>query len=254
MSNAVAGRELAGEVAIVTGAGLNTGSVIARTLAAAGAAVVVNYRSSADGALSTVAAIEAAGGKAFAFKADVTRQDEVNKLVAATAEKLGAPSILVNNANVRSFRKLMDITPEEWRATLAPTLDGTFYCVQACVPHMRKAKHGAIINIGGGSGHSGRANRAHVAAAKAGLAGMTGALAVELAPDGITVNCIVPGRVNTPRLNAEPLNVKKHMAPMGRDCEQQELADLIVFLSGKRCRYMTGNMLHVNGGEFVTIA
>ena len=254
MTTRESARELVGEVAIVTGAGLNTGSVIARTLGAAGAAVVVNYRASADGAAATVKAIEAAGGRAIAVKGDVTRQEDVARLVATTAEKLGPPTILVNNANVRSFRKLMDITPQEWRATLAPTLDGTFYCVQACVPHMRAAKHGTIINIGGGSGHAGRANRCHVAAAKAGLAGMTGSLAVELAPDNITVNCIVPGRVNTPRPGAEPLNAKKHMAPMGRDCEQQELAELILFLCGKRCRYMTGNMVHVNGGEYVTIA
>ena len=102
------------------------------------------------------------------MQADVTQQDEVRRLVATTVEKLGAPTILVNNANVRSFRALMDITPEEWRQTLAPTLDGTFYCVQAVVPHMRRNKHGTIINIGGGSGHAGRANRCHVAAAKAG--------------------------------------------------------------------------------------
>lgn len=247
-------RELEGEVAIVTGAGLNTGSLIARELAAAGAAVVVNYRSSAAGALDTVRLIEAAGGKAIAVKADVTKQEEVGRLVAATVEKLGPPSILVNNANVRSFRALMDITAEEFRNTIAPTLDGTFYCVQAVVPHMRKAQRGTIVNIGGGSGHSGRANRCHVAAAKAGLAGMTGSLAVELAPDNIAVNCIVPGRVNTPRPQEDPLNVKKHKAPMGRDCDQQELANLVRFLCGQGCRYMTGNMLHVNGGEFVTIA
>ncbi len=254
MKQDLSGRELDGEVAIVTGAGLNTGSLIAKTLASAGAAVVVNYRSSADGALATVRAIEAAGGSAIACQADVTRQDEVKRLVATTVDKLGPPTILVNNANVRSFRALMDITLEEWRQTLAPTLDGTFFCVQACVPHMRKLKHGTIINIGGGSGHSGRPNRCHVAAAKAGLAGMTGSLAVELAPDNITVNCVVPGRVNTPRPNEDALNVKKHKAPMGRDCDQQELANLIRFLSGPGCRYMTGNMMHVNGGEYVTIA
>jgi 3-oxoacyl-[acyl-carrier protein] reductase len=246
--------DLRGEVAIVTGAALNTGSLIAKTLAAAGAAVAVNYRSSAEGAQATVNAIEKAGGRAFAVKADVTRQDDVARMVAATVDRLGPPTILINNANVRSFRKLMDITPEEWRATLAPTLDGTLYCVQACVPHMRSARHGTIINIGGGSGHSGRPNRAHVAAAKAGLAGMTGSMAVELAPDNITVNCVVPGRVNTPRPTEDPLNPKKHKAPMGRDCDQQELANLILFLSGPGCRYMTGNMLHVNGGEYVTIA
>src|SRR5262245_13333470 len=215
--NAMAGA-LAGEVAIVTGAGVNTGAVIAETLAREGAAVVVNYRNAADGARATVAAIEKDGGKALAVQGDVTKPDEVKRLVERTVEAFGGVSILVNNANVRSYRPLMEITLEEWRNTLAPTLDGTFFCVQACVPHMRKRGRGTIVNIGGNSAHSGRPHRVHVAAAKAGLAGMTGSLASELAPDNITVNCIVPGRIDTPRPGVvahEPTG-KRHGSPLGR--------------------------------------
>jgi 3-oxoacyl-[acyl-carrier protein] reductase len=179
---------LAGDVAIVTGAGVNTGAVIARTLAREGAAVVVNYRNAAEGARATVAAIEEDGGKALAVQGDVTRPADVDRLIARTVEAFGTVSILVNNANVRSYRPLMDITIEEWRNTLAPTLDGSFFCIQACVPHMRKLGRGTIVNIGGSSAHSGRPHRVHVAAAKAGLAGMTGALASELARDNIKVN------------------------------------------------------------------
>jgi 3-oxoacyl-[acyl-carrier protein] reductase len=248
-------RELEGQVAIVTGSGANTGSTIARTLASAGAAVVVNYLKSKEAALETVRASEALGGRAVAVQADVCSQDDVNRLVAETVKAFGPPSILVNNANVRSFRPLMEITLDEWRKTLGPTLDGTLFCVQACVPHMRRLGGGTIVNIGGASGHFGVSKRTHVAAAKAGLAGMTGALAVELAPDNITVNNIVPGRIDTPRPARSPSAIPEtHPIPMGRNCRQQEIADLVRFLAGPSCRYMSGQMLHVNGALHVTIA
>jgi 3-oxoacyl-[acyl-carrier protein] reductase len=169
-------RALAGEVAIVTGAGINTGAVIARTLARDGAAVVVNYRRAEASARATVVEIAGEGGKAIAVEADISRPADVARLVARAVEAFGTVSILVNNANVRSYRALMDISHEEWRDTLAVTLDGSFYCIQACVPLMRKLGRGTIVNIGGSSAHSGRPRRCHVAAAKAGLAGMTGEL------------------------------------------------------------------------------
>jgi 3-oxoacyl-[acyl-carrier protein] reductase len=246
---------LAGEVAIVTGAGINTGAVIARTLAREGAAVVVNYRNAAAGARATVEAIAADGGKALAVQGDVTRPEDVKRLVERAVEAFGGVSILVNNANVRSYRPLMEITLEEWRNTLGPTLDGTFFCVQACVPHMRQRGRGTIVNIGGASAHSGRPHRVHVAAAKAGLAGMTGSLASELAPDNITVNCIVPGRIDTPR----PAGVtrapdgRRHGSPLGRSASSQEIANLVRFLCSDECRFMTGAMLHANGAAYVTI-
>jgi 3-oxoacyl-[acyl-carrier protein] reductase len=248
---------LAGEVAIVTGAGINTGAIIAKTLARDGAAVVVNYRKAEEGARQTVAAIEGAGGQAIAVAGDVTRPDEVDRLVARTVETFGTVSILVNNANVRSYRALMDISVEDWRNTLAPTLDGSFFCIKACVPHMRRLGRGTIVNIGGDSAHSGRAHRCHVAAAKAGLAGMSGSLATELAPDNITVNCISPGRIDTPRSAAaltEASTVRHHASPLGRSATQQEIANLVRFLCGKDCRFMTGAVLHANGAAWVTIA
>jgi 3-oxoacyl-[acyl-carrier protein] reductase len=247
---------LAGEIAIVTGAGVNTGAVIAKTLAAEGAAVVINYRRAADGARAGVAEITAAGGRATAVQGDVTQLADVSRLIERTIETFGPPSILVNNANVRSYAPLMEITPEIWRSTLAPTLDGSFFCIQACVPHMRKLGRGTIVNIGGSSAHSGRPHRAHVAAAKAGLAGMTGSLASELAPDNITVNCIVPGRIDTPRpgVVAHEPNTRMHGSPTGRSATSQEIANLVRFLCGSDCRFMTGAMLHANGAAYITIA
>jgi 3-oxoacyl-[acyl-carrier protein] reductase len=246
---------LAGEVAIVTGAGVNTGAVIARTLAAEGAAVVVNYRRAEAGARATVAEIAAAGGKALAVAGDVTSPADVTRLVASAVEAFGTVSILVNNANVRSYRALMDISQEEWRSTLAVTLDGSFFCIQACVPLMRRIGRGTIVNIGGSSAHSGRPQRCHVAAAKAGLAGMTGALASELAADNITVNCVVPGRIDTGRPDAPAeRGAAPHRSPTGRSASPQEIANLVRFLCGKDCRFITGAMLHANGAAYVTIA
>ena len=115
------GREFDGEVAIVTGAGLNTGSLIARTLAAAGAAVLVNYKRAGEAAAATIAAIEAAAGRAITAQGDVCDREDVRRFVGLAADQLGVPTILVNNANVRSFRPLMETTPDEWRQTLAPT-------------------------------------------------------------------------------------------------------------------------------------
>jgi 3-oxoacyl-[acyl-carrier protein] reductase len=247
---------LSHEVAIVTGAGVNTGAVIAKTLAAEGAAVVINYRRAADGAHASVAEITAAGGRAIAVQGDVTQPVDVRRLVERAIESFGPPSILVNNANVRSYAPLLEITPEIWRSTLAPTLDGSFFCIQACVPHMRKLGRGTIVNIGGSSAHSGRPHRAHVAAAKAGLAGMTGSLASELAPDNITVNCIVPGRIDTPRpgVVAHEPKTRMHGSPTGRSATSQEIANLVRFLCGRDCRFMTGAMLHANGAAYITIA
>jgi len=244
---------LKGEVAIVTGAGVNTGAVIAATLAREGAAVVINFRKAEAGARETVAAIEAEGGKALAVQGDVTRVEDVKRVVAATVAAFGTVSILVNNANVRSYSPLMEITPENWRATLAPTLDGSFFCIQACVPHMRKLGRGTIVNIGGSSAHSGRPHRAHVAAAKAGLAGLTGALASELAGDNITVNCVVPRSIDTPRPDVVAHAPKLHHSPMGRSATSQEIANLVRFLCSGDCRFMTGAMLHANGAAYITI-
>jgi len=260
------GGGLAGEVAIVTGAGINAGAVIARTLAAEGAAVVINYRRAEAGARASVAEIAAAGGKAIAVAADITKPAEVTRLVDRAVEAFGTVGILINNANVRSYRALMDISHEEWRNTLAPTLDGSFFCIQACVPLMRKLGRGTIVNIGGSSAHSGRPHRCHVAAAKAGLAGMTGALACELAGDNITVNCIVPGRIDTGSrpfpseqaadraVGAAERGGARHRSPTGRSASPQEIANLVRFLCSNECRFITGAMLHANGAAYVTIA
>jgi 3-oxoacyl-[acyl-carrier protein] reductase len=256
MSAEAADRNLDGQVAIVTGSAINTGRTIAQMLAGAGAAVVVNYLTSADAANQVVDEIKAGGGRALAHGADIRKTQEVEAMVAATVEAFGGIDILVNNANIRSYRPLMELTDEEWRSTMETVLDGPFHCIRACVPHMIERGKGTIVNIGGGSGHSGVANRCHVATAKAGVAGLTGGLAAELAPHNITVNCIVPGRVDTtpPGDDRNQHRVDRGDSPMGRSAETAEIADLALYLCGDGCRYMSGQMLHVNGARYITIA
>jgi 3-oxoacyl-[acyl-carrier protein] reductase len=191
-----AGDELAGKVALVTGGARNIGRAIARSLAAGGASVMVNAKTSRAEAEKTVAMI---GAKAAVYIADVTKPDEVQALVDATVKRFGRLDFLVNNAAVRYETPFSSMKFEEWRQVLAIVLDGAFLCARSALPHMVSAGAGTIVNIGGQTGHKGAAERAHVITAKAGLAGMTKALAMDLAPHKITVNCVVPGTIESQR-------------------------------------------------------
>ncbi|HET7197785.1 MAG TPA: 3-oxoacyl-ACP reductase family protein [Burkholderiales bacterium] len=249
-----AGDELAGKVALVTGAARNIGRAIARSLAAGGAAVMVNARTSRAMAEQTVALIGEAGGKAALHIADVTDAAQVAALVAATLERFGRIDVLVNNAAVRMETPFEDIRFEDWRQVIATVLDGAFLCTQACLPHLARSGAGAVVNIGGLTGHRGAAGRAHVIAAKAGLAGMTKALALDLAPRGITVNCVVPGTIESQRgLPGVPERPEHRRAPppIGRRGEPEEIAAMVRMLSGPDARYVTGQAIHVNGGGYM---
>src|ERR1044072_2485970 len=190
------GTELAGKVALVTGGARNIGRAISRSLAAGGASVMVNANTSKAMAEQTVKMI---GGSADLFIADVTNPAQVKALVEATLKRFGRLGFLVNNAAVRAETPFEQITLEDWRKVVSTILDGAFLCTQACIPHMEKAGGGTVINIGGLTGHRGATGRAHVIAAKSGLAGMTKALALDLAPKKITVNCVVPGTIDSQR-------------------------------------------------------
>jgi 3-oxoacyl-[acyl-carrier protein] reductase len=249
-----AGSELAGKVALVTGGARNIGRASARSLAAGGAAVMVNARTSREMAEETVAMIAQAGGRAALHVADVTDPAQVSALVAATLERFGRLDVLVNNAAVRMETPVEKIALEDWRRVISTVLDGAFLCTQACLPHLARSGAGAVINIGGLTGHRGATGRAHVIAAKAGLAGMTKALALDLAPQGITVNCVVPGTIDSQRgLPGVPERPEHRRAPppIGRRGEPEEIAAMVRMLSGPDGRYVTGQSIHVNGGGFM---
>src|SRR3954470_16499055 len=181
-------KELAGRVAIVTGAGRNIGRAIALALADAGASVVVNARSNKAEAEAVVREIESSGGKALGCLGDVADAAAVDAIAAAAVKQFGRIDILVNNAALRGEKPLDEMSYADWRRILDVTLDGAFHCVKACLPQLKQSGTGAIVNIGGLSAHTGSKHRAHVVTAKAGLVGLTRALAHDLAEHNVTVN------------------------------------------------------------------
>lgn len=245
------GTELAGKVALVTGGARNIGRAIARSLAAGGAAVMVNANTSIKEAEETAGLVRKAGGKAEVFIADVTDPAAVSRMVDETVRRFGRIDMLINNAAIRAETPFAAITLEEWRRVLAIILDGAFICSQACLPHLKRAGGGSIVHIGGLTGHKGALHRSHVVTAKGGLAAMTKAMAIDLAEDGITVNCVVPGTIDTQRgLPGAPPRPehRKSLPPAGRRGLPEELAAMVRMLCSPDARYVTGQSIHVNGG------
>lgn len=243
-------KELAGRVALVTGGSRNIGRTIALELASGGAAVVVNTRQARSAAEAVVQEIAAAGGKAVAILADVTDEAAVAAMIKQTVGHFGRLDILVNNAANRPSGKIEEITPADFRSVIALILDAPFLCVRAALPHLRASDAAAIISIGGMTGHVGATDRVHVAAGKAGLIGLTKGFARELAPDGITANCVVPGLIDTAR-GAVPSAHKALPSLLGRLGTTSEIAAMVRFLAGPSGRFVTGQAIHVNGGAYM---
>jgi len=246
-------KELSCKVAIVTGAGRNIGRAIALTLAEAGASVVVNARSNRAEAEVVAREIEANGGKALVHIGDVADAAAVQAMADAAIKHFGRIDILVNNAALRREKPFAEMSYADWREIMEVTLDGTFHCVKACLPALRKSSTGTIVNIGGLSAHTGAKNRAHVVTAKAGIIGFTRALAHDLADDGITVNCVVPGLVGTPRPKdkPEPAHHLRHQTITGARGRPEDVAAAVRFLCSPGARYINGQAIHSNGGAYL---
>lgn len=244
-------QELRGRVALVTGASRNIGRAIALDLAEAGAAVVINTRASRDAAASVVREIEAGGGQALLAIADVTDEPAVRAMIDASVARFGRLDIVVNNAALRPERPFGEMDLAEFRAVVGLILEGAFLCSRLALPHLQRSDGAAIVNIGGMTGHSGAAGRAHVVAGKAGLVGLTKALAHELSPQGITVNCVVPGLIATARAGAVPGVHLRNPPLVGRRGEPEDIAAMVRYLAGPTGRYITGQTIHVNGGAFL---
>ena len=242
---------LQGRVALVTGAGRNIGRAIALALAEAGAAVAVNVRTNVTEGQAVVDEIVAAGGATMLVQADVAIREAVDAMVAAIAARFGRLDILVNNAAVRHEAPFADIAYADWRDAFAVCVDGAFHCTQAAYALLCRSDAAAVINIGGLTANTGAANRAHVVAAKAALGGLTRALAHDFAPQGITVNCVSPGMIDTARRKAAPSHHAVHKPLLGRRGAPDEVASAVVWLAGAGARFTTGQTIHVNGGAFL---
>lgn len=244
--------ELAGKVAIVTGAGRNIGRAIALQLAQAGAAVVINARSNQAEAAAVVREIEAAGGQALAVLGDVGDAKVAAAMAAAALKNFGRIDILVNNAALRREKPIDQMTYDDWREVMSVTLDSAFLCVKACLPAIQKSGGGTIINIGGMSAHIGSKHRAHVMTAKAALVGFSRALAHDLAADHITANCVVPGAIDTTRSGAsKPAHHLTHGTITGERGKPDDVAAMVRFLCGPGGRFVTGQTIHVSGGAYL---
>jgi 3-oxoacyl-[acyl-carrier protein] reductase len=243
-------KPLAGQAAIVTGGVRRIGRATALALARAGASLVINARTSRAEAERVAQEVEAAGGRALVALADVTDEDAVACMVASTIAAFGRADILVNNAANRAESPFLQMSFAQWRDITGVMLDGAFLCSRAVLAHMVKNKHGRIVNIGGVSSHLGAGRRAHVGAAKAGLVGLTRALAAEFATQGITVNCVVPGRIGGERSVSSGRGITAD-PPVGREGVPEDVANMICTLCLPTSGYITGQTIHVNGGLFM---
>lgn len=247
---------LQGRVALVTGAGRNIGRAIALTLARDGAAVLVNGRADKEAVEAVVGEIQAAGGKAAAAMGDISDPQVPPLLADLAARTFGGVDILVSNAGLRRQTSFLDMSFEEWREIMAVALDGAFLLGKAFVPQMvAKGRGGAFVALSGISTHVGTPNRCHVSASKSGLEGLMRALAVELAPHRITCNALSPGAIDTTRgasAGPAPANRVNRPIPLKRFGTVDEIAAMVRLLVGPEGTFITGQTIHVNGGEFLT--
>ena len=245
---------MADRVALVTGASRGIGAATAERLARDGFDVAVNYASRKDGAVRTVGAIDAVGRKAIAVRADVSQVLEVRRMVAETVAGLGRLDVLVNNAGVYERVLFDDTRPEDWDRRIATNLSSCFYAAKAAVPEMRKVGGGRIISVTSQLAYRGTTHGADYVAAKAGIVGLTKALALELAKDRILVNAVAPGSIETDILagdTPEDRARRVRTIPLGRVGAPEEIAAAVAFLASPDAAYITGQVLHVNGGSLL---
>ncbi|MCK6254070.1 3-oxoacyl-ACP reductase family protein [Pseudomonas fragi] len=240
---------LENKVALVTGASRGIGRETALSLARAGCDVAVNCVKSIDEANQVVAEIAALGRRACVVLADVTQADQVAQMVEQVQEKLGAISILVNNAGMTRIQPLDQITEADWNQVMTANLTSTFLVSQAVLPAMRKAKWGRLIMLSSVAAQLGGVIGPHYAASKAGMIGLVHSYAHMLAKEGVTANAIAPALIETDMIRGNP-NIRPDLLPVGRFGQADEVAETVVLLA--RNGYMTGQTVNINGGWYMS--
>ncbi len=241
---------LAEQVAVVTGSGRGIGRAIALALADQGADLVINDVV-ADSAEAVAAEIEALGRQAMPVVADVTKEDNVQSMVAAVLARFGRIDILVNNAGITRDSLLIRMSEEQWDTVLAVNLKAAFLCTKAVSRPMLKARRGRIINIASVVGLTGNAGQANYSASKGGLIALARTTAQELASRGITCNAVAPGFIDTEMTAALPKEAREQMlarVPLGHAGQPEDVANAVVFLASTEASYITGQVINVDGG------
>jgi len=241
-------------VVVVTGASRGIGRAIAVALAEPGCDIIVNYRSGSDAALETAAAIEAKGAQPHLAAFDIANGEAVKQAFKEIVKKHDRVDVLVNNAGITRDNLMVLMKSSDWNEVINTNLTGTFFCSQAVIKPMMKQKYGRIINITSVVGAMGNAGQCNYAAAKAGIIGLTRSLARELISRNITVNAVAPGFIETEMTLSLPEKARQELLteiPAGRYGTPGDVASAVKFLASDEAGYVTGQVIHVNGGMFM---
>ena len=244
---------LAGRTCLVTGASRGIGRSIASELGRHGATVIVNYRSSEAAAHEVADAITDADteGSAHPIQASVTDRDAVGEMREAVHDTVGPIDVLVNNAGITRDRTFGEMTAEDWQRVIDVSLNGTYNCTKTFYDDLERVDDGRIVNVSSVVGKQGNVGQANYAAAKSALFGFTRSLALELADSGTTVNCVAPGFTRTTMVESIPDRIRDEIRaeiPLERFAEPSEIASLVRFLASEESRYITGEVIDINGG------
>lgn len=236
-----------GKIALITGASGGLGAEIARCLNRDGITTLLHYNHSAD----KITALSKELGGAETFRADFESPEDIEEMFKQIEARFGGIDLLINNAGIASYGLITDISPREWRSLFAVNVDAVFHCCRLAIPRMVSRKSGKIINISSIWGVCGASCEAAYSAAKSAVIGLTKALAKELGPSGITVNCVAPGAVLTDMLcslSEDALQLVKDETPLGRLGKPSDIAELVAFLASERADFITGQVISPNGG------